>query len=105
VRYPLFTLVSDSRLYKFEICPPSHEDIYIGYLQVEIDLLTGATTILRSDLIYDCGQSLNPAVDLGQVGIVSLNSNWCTMCSLTNDATSLIGQSELSHVKSSCHSR
>jgi xanthine dehydrogenase molybdopterin-binding subunit B len=34
---------------------------------VEIDVLTGATTILRSDLVYDCGQSLNPAVDLGQV--------------------------------------
>ncbi|CAM0902992.1 unnamed protein product [Alopecurus aequalis] len=35
--------------------------------EVEVDVLTGATTILRSDLIYDCGQSLNPAVDLGQV--------------------------------------
>ncbi|KAJ8630893.1 hypothetical protein MRB53_024216 [Persea americana] len=35
--------------------------------EVEIDLLTGATTILRTDIIYDCGQSLNPAVDLGQV--------------------------------------
>ncbi|KAJ3669998.1 hypothetical protein LUZ60_010322 [Juncus effusus] len=35
--------------------------------EVEIDLLTGATTILRSDLLYDCGKSLNPAVDLGQV--------------------------------------
>jgi xanthine dehydrogenase molybdopterin-binding subunit B len=36
-------------------------------MQVEVDVLTGATTILRSDLVYDCGQSLNPAVDLGQV--------------------------------------
>ncbi|RLN16946.1 indole-3-acetaldehyde oxidase [Panicum miliaceum] len=35
--------------------------------EVEIDVLTGATTILRSDLLYDCGQSLNPAIDLGQV--------------------------------------
>jgi hypothetical protein len=34
---------------------------------VEVDVLTGETTILRSDLVYDCGQSLNPAVDLGQV--------------------------------------
>jgi len=41
-------------------------------LQVEIDLLTGASTIVRSDLIYDCGQSLNPAVDLGQVDIICL---------------------------------
>ncbi|EEF46511.1 aldehyde oxidase, putative [Ricinus communis] len=35
--------------------------------EVEIDLLTGQTTILRSDILYDCGQSLNPAVDLGQI--------------------------------------
>ncbi|VAI23006.1 unnamed protein product [Triticum turgidum subsp. durum] len=44
---------------------------YINYgaavSEVEIDVLTGATTIMRSDLVYDCGQSLNPAVDLGQV--------------------------------------
>ncbi|XP_058000421.1 indole-3-acetaldehyde oxidase isoform X3 [Hevea brasiliensis] len=35
--------------------------------EVEVDLLTGQTTILRSDILYDCGQSLNPAVDLGQI--------------------------------------
>jgi xanthine dehydrogenase molybdopterin-binding subunit B len=35
--------------------------------QVEIDLLTGETRFLQTDIIYDCGQSLNPAVDLGQV--------------------------------------
>ncbi|KAK1272258.1 Indole-3-acetaldehyde oxidase [Acorus gramineus] len=35
--------------------------------EVEIDLLTGATEFLRTDIIYDCGQSLNPAVDLGQI--------------------------------------
>lgn len=44
----------------------------LSTLQVEIDLLTGATTILRSDLIYDCGQSLNRAVDMGQVGVICL---------------------------------
>ncbi|XP_062230838.1 putative aldehyde oxidase-like protein isoform X2 [Phragmites australis] len=38
-----------------------------GISEVEIDLLTGAITILRSDLVYDCGRSLNPAVDLGQI--------------------------------------
>ncbi|KAK9727101.1 hypothetical protein RND81_05G257800 [Saponaria officinalis] len=35
--------------------------------EVEVNLLTGETSILRSDIVYDCGQSLNPAVDLGQI--------------------------------------
>lgn len=35
--------------------------------EVEIDLLTGEKTVLRSDLYFDCGRSLNPAVDIGQV--------------------------------------
>ncbi|KAK3126805.1 hypothetical protein QOZ80_7AG0563100 [Eleusine coracana subsp. coracana] len=38
-----------------------------GISEVEIDLLTGAITLLRADLVYDCGKSLNPAVDLGQI--------------------------------------
>jgi hypothetical protein len=31
-----------------------------------VDTLTGETTILRTDILYDCGKSLNPAIDLGQ---------------------------------------
>lgn len=42
-------------------------------MQVEVDLVTGRTEIIRSDIIYDCGKSLNPAVDLGQV---SLSMAW-----------------------------
>eukprot|EP00656_Telonema_subtile_P056448 TRINITY_DN9019_c0_g1_i2.p1 TRINITY_DN9019_c0_g1~~TRINITY_DN9019_c0_g1_i2.p1 ORF type:complete len:1365 (-),score=314.97 TRINITY_DN9019_c0_g1_i2:152-4246(-) len=34
--------------------------------EVEIDLLTGAKTILRADLVQDCGHSLNPQIDIGQ---------------------------------------
>ncbi|KAG6605843.1 Indole-3-acetaldehyde oxidase, partial [Cucurbita argyrosperma subsp. sororia] len=41
--------------------------------QVELDLLTGETTILRSDIIHDCGRSVNPAVDLGQIDRISEN--------------------------------
>lgn len=40
-------------------------------LQVEVNLLTGETRILQADIIYDCGHSMNPAVDLGQVGLIS----------------------------------
>lgn len=50
---------------------PGPSGSYLNYgaaaTEVEVDLLTGASTIVRSDLIYDCGQSLNPAVDLGQI--------------------------------------
>lgn len=34
---------------------------------VEIDLLTGSHQVISSDLSYDCGESLNPAIDIGQV--------------------------------------
>jgi xanthine dehydrogenase/oxidase len=35
--------------------------------EAEIDVLTGETVILRSDIIYDAGRSLNPALDVGQI--------------------------------------
>ncbi|KAK4380360.1 hypothetical protein RND71_002222 [Anisodus tanguticus] len=51
--------------------PESSSMKYLNYgaavSEVEIDILTGETKILQSDIIYDCGQSLNPAVDMGQI--------------------------------------
>ncbi|CAM6125267.1 unnamed protein product [Calypogeia fissa] len=35
--------------------------------EAEVDVLTGDTRILRCDLLLDCGKSLNPAIDIGQV--------------------------------------
>jgi xanthine dehydrogenase/oxidase len=35
--------------------------------EVEIDVLTGETSILRADLLYDAGKSLNPLIDIGQL--------------------------------------
>ncbi|XP_055835280.1 indole-3-acetaldehyde oxidase [Solanum dulcamara] len=51
--------------------PESDSRFYLNFgaavSEVEIDVLTGETAILQLDIIYDCGQSLNPAVDLGQI--------------------------------------
>jgi xanthine dehydrogenase/oxidase len=35
--------------------------------EVEIDVLTGESNIIRTDMCYDMGKSLNPAIDIGQV--------------------------------------
>ncbi len=35
--------------------------------EAAIDTLTGEARILRADIIQDCGTSLNPAVDIGQI--------------------------------------
>lgn len=37
-----------------------------GYTQVEIDVLTGELEVLKTSIVYDCGNSLNPAIDVGQ---------------------------------------
>ena len=35
--------------------------------EVEINLLTGERRVLRSDVLHDAGDSISPAVDMGQV--------------------------------------
>jgi xanthine dehydrogenase large subunit len=35
--------------------------------EVLIDTLTGESRLLRADILYDAGRSLNPAIDLGQI--------------------------------------
>ena len=57
--------------------------IYFAYgaavSEVAIDTLTGENRILRTDILHDVGQSLNPAIDLGQIegGFVQ-GAGWLT---------------------------
>ncbi len=48
-------------------------------VEVAIDTLTGESRVLRADLVQDCGTSLNPAIDLGQIeGAFVQGQGWLT---------------------------
>jgi xanthine dehydrogenase large subunit len=47
--------------------------------EVVIDTLTGEYRILRADILHDCGASLNPALDIGQIeGGYVQGAGWLT---------------------------
>ena len=47
--------------------------------EVVIDTLTGENRILRADILHDCGHSLNPALDTGQIeGGYVQGAGWLT---------------------------
>jgi xanthine dehydrogenase molybdopterin binding subunit len=55
--------------------------------EVLIDTLTGRHTILRTDILHDVGDSLNPQIDIGQVeGGYIQGVGWCTTEEIKWDA-------------------
>jgi xanthine dehydrogenase large subunit len=59
--------------------------------EVAIDTLTGESRVLRADLVEDCGKSLNPAIDLGQIeGAFVQGQGWFTCEELWWDAKGLL---------------
>jgi xanthine dehydrogenase large subunit len=57
--------------------------LYFAYgvscTEVVIDTLTGENRILRADILHDCGASLNPALDIGQIeGGYVQGAGWLT---------------------------
>ncbi|MEM8957172.1 MAG: xanthine dehydrogenase molybdopterin binding subunit [Pseudomonadota bacterium] len=56
--------------------------------EVILDTLTGENKILRADILHDCGASLNPALDIGQIeGGYVQGAGWLTMEELVWDDT------------------
>ncbi|XP_039757277.1 xanthine dehydrogenase-like [Pararge aegeria] len=60
VQLKVSSYTTSSDMIKYDICG-------VALAEVEIDVLTGEFQIKRTDVIVDCGQTINPEVDIGQM--------------------------------------
>ncbi len=72
--------------------------------EVVVDTLTGEYRLLRVDIVHDCGDSLNPAIDMGQVeGGFIQGVGWLTSEELWwNDAGELMTHSPSTYKIPTC---
>jgi len=59
---------------------PFHYYVFgMAVSEVKLDLLTGRHKILRTDILHDSGNSINPNIDIGQIeGAFMQGVGWCT---------------------------
>ena len=69
---PNLTGLKDGQLIKPQPGEPDPRIFYyftysVAASEVEIDILTGEHTIVRADVVYDSGKTINPGLDYGQI--------------------------------------
>ncbi|MBU5615966.1 xanthine dehydrogenase molybdopterin binding subunit [Psychrobacter sp. TAE2020] len=68
--------------------------------EVEIDTLTGEYTVLRCDILHDVGQSINPAIDIGQIeGAFVQGMGWLTAEELVWDSKGNLASNSAANYK------